>query len=411
MILNKTLFSFLFLTFVTTVLLLQSQLPIYSTHLSTDIYVFYNRANYFITNHNLKHLDNNEYQPGTTLFFILLSLPFTNNSIDIYKAILFVVNILIFFILAYSYKRIAVENIALFTLFLLFTGPIILFRFDLLVSLLVVLSIILWNKNKYILAAILLGLATTIKIYPLIFLPYLLIISYKNAGFKFVFQIIAIFLITILTFTESYSLFFQTNLQQLLDGLNYHALKPVSTDNLYGLLIYFYNVYLLGHHPQIISAYGTNGLANKDILLPLWFYNYFWLIPFAALHITLLRRKIIDKKIDIIFFLTNLLIFLIFTKSIAPQYMIWLITLIPLIQPEIYLRKVWSIALILIFACLFFYQYTYPLNYNTWLNAFHPPYNFQGLMLISILRNIFLVIVAGGLVVSLLRNRVIRQSN
>lgn len=408
MIFSKTLFSFLFLALIIVVLLLQSQLPIYSTHLSTDIYVFYNRANYFITNHNLTHLDNNEYQPGATLFFILLSLPLTNITVDIYKSALFSVNILIIFIMAYFYRKIAVENITLFALLLLFTGPIVLFRFDLLVSLLVIIFIFLWNKNKRLLSIAMMGLAVTIKIYPLIFLPFILITSYKNYGIKLVLKIISYFFGTIAIFTILYLFFFQTNLQQIIGGLQYHALKPVSTDNLYGILINFYNIYTTGQNPQMISAYGTNGLADGNIILPLWFYNYFWIIPFFILHIVLLTRKNLDKRINLIFFLANLLIFLFFTKSIAPQYMIWFITLIPLLNPNIILRKIWSIILISILLSLFFYQYIYPLNYNIWLNGFRPPYNFHGLMLINIFRNIFLGIAAILLVVEILRNRVIR---
>lgn len=382
--------------------------PIFFSHLQTDVVVFSQRAQFFLENHNLSNFSNNEYQPGAILFFIMLSPFLSFGGYETFKIALFATNLLLIFANGIIFWQLrGSRSLFIFSLLLLAIGPILFFRFDLLAVTLVSLSFYFWLKDKELLSIFILGTATLVKIYPILFIPYLLITTWQSKGIKKTIIQLLTYLSSILYLLVLYVTLFQANLADIFSSLNYHALKPISTDNIYGLFAIFYNLIAYGKYPQLISAYGTNGFSNQDAILPLFIYNYFWIIPFILLHLLLIRKKVYGKINGLIFCLTNLLFFLIFTKSQAPQYLIWFIALIPLLPTAIFKTKSWFITLILLLLSLFFYQYIYPLNYDAWLDGLRPPYNFHELLVVNILRNIFLLVVSIHLILVLLRNRII----
>lgn len=123
---NK-LIVYLLLTTMIFILLLQALHPAWSANLSTDAFIYYHHASYFLNNFNLTNLSGNEYLPGSILLFIsVAAVPLINNSLAGFILGLIFVNVLLIFVTAYIYKRYGqLENITVFALIIFFTGPII----------------------------------------------------------------------------------------------------------------------------------------------------------------------------------------------------------------------------------------------------------------------------------------------
>src|SRR3989344_4845207 len=175
--------SFLFLALVIIVLLLQAFDLNWRGHLRVDIDGQYiSNARHFLKLHNLNSLGNNEYQPGAVLFFAALSpVLLVQDSSESFLLALFTVNIILIIIFAILYKKISgLLGIFTFSLLILFIGPIILYRFDLFTFLFILIAIWFWQKHKFNLSLFFLGIATIIKIYPVLLVPYFLMISFKN---------------------------------------------------------------------------------------------------------------------------------------------------------------------------------------------------------------------------------------
>jgi len=123
---------YLILFICTTVVLLQAIHPAWKDHLVFDVYTYFERSTYFINHLNLSNIAN-EYHPGAITFFILLS-PFLliNPSVEAFLNIILSANFILIFLIAYMIERLtASKNILIFSLLILFTGPIIFYRFEL----------------------------------------------------------------------------------------------------------------------------------------------------------------------------------------------------------------------------------------------------------------------------------------
>ncbi len=395
---RNIILSYLFLFLVVITLLLLATHPAYYPHLQTDVFVFYQRTSFFISNFYLTNLTGNEYPPGAMLFFILTSpLLLINNSFETYKLVLFIANfILIFFLSVIYIKFTKAENIIIFAIILLFTGPIIFFRFDLLVVALVALSFYLWKEKKTALSLFLLSFATLIKVYPIIFIPYLLILSYKNNGLNQIVKNFLIYLLGIIFLVSLYLFIFQADIKNLYYSLNYHTLKPIGLESVWATIIMLITYFKNGTNFQIITSEGIWGISSNLQIAPLWLYNYIWIVPLALLHLWFIKK--INNKLlnfDIKFCLINILLFLLFSKVIAPQYILWFSLLLPLVDiKNLIFKTEWIINLFLILLIVFLYQYIYPLNYSEWLNMFKLNMGIAPLFLINALRNFLLVLLA-----------------
>ncbi len=395
-----TKISYASLFLVLSFLLILTTYPIYYIHLHGDINVFYNRASFFIRNLGLANLVDNEYQPGALLFFIILSpILIISNSEVLYLLVLFVANIFLVLLNAFIYSRYnKAENILIFSAVLLFTGPIIFYRFDLLVVTIVNLALLFWKKRHEFTASFLLGIGTQVKVYPLIFLPYLLILSYRKSGFLTMIKHIAAYILGLLSFLFLFNFLFKYNLANFFNSLQFHILKSVGLESPWATLITLFNFFTSGSLPQTEFSNGIMAISHKNIIGPLWLYNYIWIIPFILIHIWFfLKSKNIRPYLDIRFYMLNTLLLLIFSKVIAPQYILWFTLLIPFMNLKTLIyKKRWVINFLIIILICLLYQIIYPLNYSAWIYDFQKG-NLSYLFLINTLRNFLMIIVAVGL--------------
>src|SRR5437016_2750366 len=126
---------YLFIFSCLAVIFFQAIQPAWMDHLIFDIYTFYERASYFHNHFNLSGVANNEYQPGAIIYFLLLSLSlYINNSIEFFRFFFFLGNAILVLLITDLVRRMTEsKNITILGLVILSTGPILLYRFELLV--------------------------------------------------------------------------------------------------------------------------------------------------------------------------------------------------------------------------------------------------------------------------------------
>lgn len=347
----------------------QSLQPAHYMHLYPDVFAFHDRSLHFWENGSLINLGHNEYQPGAIAFFTALSPVFLiDRNIETFKMALSAFNILfIFLIVQLLIKMKKTYGVFLLSVILILLGPILLFRFDLLVILLTIFSLYLWEIKKRKLAMITLAFAIITKVYPLIFLPYLLFQSFKTGKKTEPVYLFFVFSASFLGYLLAYTYFFQISLSDSWVSYNFHNLKSVATESVWASAIYCYNLILGGPLPGMESAYGINAIARKEVFPSIQFYNYFWILPLGILYLLYFLKNRNWEKIDYQFLNLVLLVFLIFYKVFNNQYMAWFLFMLPLIELKILLRRTWIINIFLVFITIILHTYIYPLNYSEWL--------------------------------------------
>lgn len=381
----KTFLCYLFLLACVLVILLQGLHPAWNNHLITDLFIFKERS--------IGNFTNNEYQPGALFFFSLLSPFATNQLLDTFKTAFLSINILLIFLIAFIIQRISKpENNIILSLIILFTGPILLFRFELLVIFLVLYSFYFFKKGISQLSSILLAVAITVKVYPIIYLPYLVISLYKQKRIKDSIRFLLLFIATAGTFILGFMYLYNFSPIQLADSLRYHLLKPLGAEGLWSSIISIIHILSTSSLPHLTGEYVTWGISRQDQILPMWFFDNFWILILALLYFFHLKQSK-DKKFNEIFLLTITLATIIFSKLSSPQFLIWFVFLLPLVDFEKFIHNTrYSLILIISLITAFLTQYIYPLNYSEFLSFFSksaPTYIFY----IFILKNLLILIV------------------
>lgn len=345
--------------------------PAYYMHLYPDVFAFFDRASFFWDHQTLKNLGYNEYQPGAITFFITLAPVFLiEKSVEAFKWALFSANSIFFILYAVLLiKMHKTSGVFLMSLFLIFLGPILLFRFDFLVILLTVFSFYLWEKKRKEIAMIVLAFAVITKVYPIIFLPYLLFQGFKKCGKLEPLYLLSIFSAAFLIYLLEYTYFLQINLFDTWTSYNFHSLKSIATESVWASLIYFWH-FLSGQNlPGMESAYGINAIARAQVYPSIQFYNYFWVFPLGIFYLLYFVKNKSWEKIDYKFLTFLLLLFLIFSKVLSNQYLAWFLFMVPFIDIKTLLKKGWIINIFLIILTTILHTFIYPLNYTAWLEV------------------------------------------
>lgn len=374
-----------------TILIFMAYQPLWQYHLAVDVWGFYYpRFLHFIANLSFTGIGENEYFPGAMFFFLIpgFSLIF-GNTWQVYLVGLFVVNIILIIFHLYIYRKINYLSPYIFLAILLASGPIVLYRHDLFVSLFVLSSILMWQSSKRTLSSFLLGLATSIKIYPILILPYFLITAIKSKNTLNFLKLAAFFAMSIFLVFGLY-LALGSSIFEVVEPMRVNSIKPVHVESLWGSSLTLLNFFLDGFWPVGKGEHGIFGIHPNDIFLPLNFYNYFWIIPITIFYIFLNKKGKTSKPLqgEIVFLI--ILLFVIFSKILTPQYLFWFIPFFPLIGFSKTKTYMLSLAIILLIALLT--QYIYPLHYNELLGAFYVNGSQIKYYYILLLRNILLII-------------------
>ena len=364
------LLFFIFLTFY--IIYFQANSSLWRGHLEVDVYVFFQRVEHFLKQKTFSSLKGNEHIPGSLLFFFLplifLSSKFTYSS---YLKAFFLVNFILLFIHLLLYRRKSkFFNSLIFLLIILSIGPILLFRFELVVSLLVLLSILFWKQKNYYLAGLFLGASMAIKFYPIVFLPYLLLLliyrkKYKKTLLFFISFLIGVLLPTLIFFILG------GNLKQLLYSLEYHSLKPISIESIPGTFITLTSLLINNKPPALFGGWGVWGIKPMTKISP-FLINWFWFLPVLIFYLYLVVKKQFLRELNVGVFFCLILLFLVFSKNLHPQYIFWFISFFPLLKvkkPKDRIKYLILFFFILIIGIL--NQLVYPILYSSFIEDFY----------------------------------------
>lgn len=385
--------SWAFLFIATTILLLQANHPTWNAHLYTDLAIHYNQVNRYQEAGSWSDIPVKEYQPGALWFFLLPSLlSGSNESFNTYQSATFAINILLIAAHFSLYKRYGPPHApAIFILLLLATGPILLFRFDLLVTLLTLVSWIALTRTRSALSGLLLGISTATKLYPVILIPIMTAAFIQKRQFKKAFLFLPFIALGIALVTMPFLLFSGTT-QDVQDSINQQNIKPVGIESLWstGLTI----VWQIKNNtrPAIDGWHGIKGIATPDVFLPPYFYNYFWLLPVGLVTLLILwkfRRRGYTSPLIPLIILTA---FILSCKVLNPQYVWWPLAFLPLTELPSNKRLQPIILITISVAILILTQLVYPIYYSQLLEWFQGNNSNPVFFLLSLERNALLII-------------------
>lgn len=204
--------------------------------------------------------------------------------------------------------------------------PLSLMRFDLVPTILCVLSVALFLRNNSLLGETLLGLGAAVKIFPISLLPLFFIYNWQKEGRKRAVKGIVVFLL-------AFSFIFLPFLivagwKGIYSTYLYHILRPVQIESLPASVLFLGS--LLG---GVVRTYHEYGSYNASLLsmdkavgslsFILWasalFFLYFWFYRQSKLKLSAVRKEALLVKGVLIV----ILVFIAFNKVFSPQYLIW----------------------------------------------------------------------------------------
>jgi len=368
----------LFYLAIFTVILLwiQARMPTWNNHMQVDVWVMWERLNYWMThNHSFVGITGNEILPATLLYlFTPLGLvPVGGLVYANFLPIMMMLNAI-----TLGAHWFFVNNKYIFLTSLLFLGPILLFRFDGLVTLLLLLSFYTFANGKYAQSGFSLGLATGMKVFPIIFLPYLILILLNNKHIKGLQQLLVFFGEALIVPVLIFFLLGGTY-PQILAALAFHSQKLISIESLPGSMITGWSLLTHGHPPIMIPGNGIWAVAGPSALL-----NRSWLLPIALIYIAVYLRKNLVKKFNYLIPYTLILIFLVFSKNLNPQYLWWFMAILPFISPS---PLTWGITLVV----ALLNQLVFPLFYTIFVDSFFGHNQNYWIYYLLLLRNIGII--------------------
>jgi hypothetical protein len=363
-------------------------------HIHTDVNVFYSIIASFFSQESWENINTNAYQPGALWFFLLvfklIPLPPTP---DAFLITMVVVNVVLL-LLHFSYF-LYLENkwsAFIFAFIALGMGPILFFRFELIVSGLCLLSWHLFSKRKSDLSAsFFLGLGSAVKVYPIVLFPfYLAEVLQARAIKKVISRMMAFAAGAVLPMI----FYFSTggSWKEFINSLTFNNLKPISLESFWGNIVTLVQK-TAGIPIRPAPAYGINGLYS-DIFLKAAMVNLIWVVIFALTICWLLWRfRPNNYKNGIIPFIV-LLQFVTLSKTPNPQYMWWIFAFLPLVSLSVFSFRERIIVISSTFCALVLTQILYPLYYSEFLEFyFQQKPEYWWVIGVCALRNLLLILV------------------
>ncbi len=360
-------------------LMWQARQDTWNYHMQVDVWVFWERVEYWLGhNHSFAGLTGNEILPSTLIYVFtpLALIPDGWADYNNYLPVMILVNLVVI-----GLHSILVKKKNMLFVSLLFLGPILLFRFDATVTLLILLACNAFVKEKYEISGVWLGLATGMKVFPVIFLPYMVMVLVRQKKLEKLLRLLVYFGEALLLPVALFMLL-GGSLGQIGESLAFHGQKLISIESVPGSMITGWSLLVRGWPPSMIPGNGIWAVEG-----PAEFFNRFWMLPIGWLYYTVWRTKSLSVKFDWRVPVNLVLIFLVFSKNLNPQYVWWYMALLPMIEAD---RVVWALTL----GVALLNQLVYPVFYTTLIDNFYQHNEQHWIYYLLVLRNMGLVAVA-----------------
>lgn len=350
-------------------LFIQTFHPAWQPHLQTDIIIHHQQVLEYWQTGSWANISFKEYQPGALWFFVVPHLlaatvpdyfVYLNGTLFLNTLLLIAHGVLLWRYGPHS-------AVWVFLLLVAATGPILLYRFELIVSLFVLASWLLATRQRYVSAGVLVGLASITKLYPIVLLPVLAAEPVRQRQWSKIMYFSGGYIIGLLAVILPFLLFGGT-IPDITTSLDTYHIKPVSLESIWGNILTL-SWHVRGMRPPIDGAHGIQGIAEIGSYIPFRAYELAWIIPVTIFLLWIWYRR--HSFLDPLISLLTLALFTLTAKILNPQYLWWFISFVPLLSLNRWSRVKRAELLITLTLALLLTQVIYPLNYSLFLEWFY----------------------------------------
>jgi uncharacterized membrane protein len=337
-----------------------------------------------------------EYPPLSALFFLLPRL-FTSDY-RIYSLlyhgevlIFILIGVWLIFNIACRLGKSPWKLLSVYTLAVLFIGPIIGEQFDIFPVIFTLLALYFFWTGKTKKSWIFLALGTMVKLYPAAIAPVFIFCYLRNRQYNQIWQGVVSFGITCLVITSP---FIFTSPYSLTNLVNYHAARGLQLESLYSAILLFMSKLGLTSVTLNFSS-GSVNVENPAALFLARFSTYL-LIAVMIIVYWFVYSQIKPGKSQFsrlgAYSLLIILTLIVFSKILSPQYIIWLLPVLPLLFVG-WKYQIWLgfVLIGILTYCIFPVGYLGLMALDT------------GMIVLLFVRDVLLVLMAVLCVISLLR--------
>jgi len=232
----------------------------------------------------------------------------------------------------------------------LLAGSLILSRFDLWPALLTVAALAALLRERHGLGWALLGAAVAAKLWPLVLVPLALVWSYRARRGRAALAGLAVAAAVFVPFALVAP-------HGLWDSVRGQASRPLQIESLGASLFTAFG------HPHVISSHGSQNVAGHGAIATL--FALLQIATLVALWIAFARGPATGDRL-LRYSAAAVCAFIAFGKVLSPQFLLWLIPLVPLVRG----RRGYA-ATALLTVALVLTQVWFPRRYWDYVNAFH----------------------------------------
>jgi uncharacterized membrane protein len=222
----------------------------------------------------------------------------------------------------------------------LLVGSLILSRFDLWPALLATASLVLLLRGRHLSGWALLGAAVAAKLWPLVLVPLALAWSIRR-GRPLAPLVGAAVLVAV---TLPFALVSPGGLWHSISG---QASRPLQVESLGAAILTTFS------HPAIVTSHGSQNIAGHHALASA--FSVLQLLVLTALWIAFARGPATGDRL-LRYAAACTCAFIVFGKVLSPQYLIWLVPLVPLVRGRRGLAATALLTLALILTQVWFPQ-------------------------------------------------------
>jgi uncharacterized membrane protein len=229
-------------------------------------------------------------------------------------------------------------------------GSLILSRFDLWPALLTVAALAAFLRERHGLGWGLLGAAAAAKLWPFVLVPLALVWSYRAGRMRGALVGLAVAAAVFVPFALVAP-------HGLWDSVRGQASRPLQIESLGASLFTAFG------HPNVITSHGSQNVAGHGAIAAI--FAVLQIATLVALWIAFARGPATGERL-LRYSAAAVCAFIAFGKVLSPQFLLWLIPLVPLVRG----RRGYAATALLTLA-LVLTQVWFPRRYWDYVNAFH----------------------------------------
>jgi len=222
----------------------------------------------------------------------------------------------------------------------LLVGSLILSRFDLWPTLLATASLALFVRGRHLSGWALLGAAVAAKLWPLVLVPLALVWSIRRGRPFAPLAGAAVVLAVALPFVV-------VSPGGLWDSISGQASRPLQVESLGAAILTTFS------HPVVGTSHGSQNILGQHTLASA--FSVLQLLALAALWIAFARGPATSDRL-LRYAAACTCAFIVFGKVLSPQYLVWLLPLVPLVRGRRGLAATGLLTLALILTQVWFPQ-------------------------------------------------------